>query len=54
MKPHTLRKRVGRYSWWDREITVKHAPQWYVLAVNADFRILLGCAVKGCVVTSIR
>lgn len=53
MKPHTLKKRVGRYSWWDRVIDVKHEPQDIVLSVDSDFRILVGCAVRGCVVTRV-
>jgi hypothetical protein len=51
---HTLRVRVGRYSWWDRLVERKHAPRWIVIAVDADFRMLLACEVRGCIVTTIR
>ncbi len=52
---HTLRVRVGRYSWWDRVIERKHDPRWTILlSVNADFRMLVGCGVRDCSQTTIR
>lgn len=53
-KRHKLRKRVGRYSWWEREIVVEHDPQWIVISVADDFRMLLGCAERDCIETIIR